>query len=262
MPLIDPRVIVTADDFGRDAAANHSIRRSFSEGLVSHASLMANMPGFEDACAIAHGDGFVERVGLHFNLTSGTPLTAAMRDVRAFCRHGRFRLPGACGRLTPLSAAARRAVADEARAQIRAARARGIALSHLDSHNDMHIEPSVAGIVIAVAGESGITRVRPSRNCGSNRGFIRRVQHGAFNAWLSRTGLRRVRYFGTLDDLLWLAAQGRLPGDLSVEIMTHPSPGPDGTVLDAPSLVPLAERLRALDPYLNAPKLAPIGRPA
>jgi predicted glycoside hydrolase/deacetylase ChbG (UPF0249 family) len=160
-------------------------------------------------------------------------------------------MPDHFGRYVPLSADGQRAVADEARAQIRAARAKGLALSHLDSHNDIHIEPSVAGIVVAVVREMGIPRVRPSRNCGVNRGFIRRVQHGAYNVWLTRAGCRGVRYFGTIDDLIWLASHGRLSEEASVEIMTHPSPGPGDTVVDAPSQVPLADRLRVLQSYLD-----------
>ena len=252
VPLIEnPLVIVTADDFGRDATANECIRHSFAQGLVSHASLMVNMPGFEAACSMAYADGFQSRVGLHFNLTSGEPLTPAMRDVRAFCLNGRFALPGHCRRLVPLSAGAQRAVADEARAQIRAARARGLALSHLDSHNDIHIEPNIARIVLAVAREMGIPRVRPSRNCGLNRGIVRRAQHVIYNAWLSRAGLRGVQFFGTLDDALWLAEQGRLPHGVALEIMTHPSRGPNRSVVDAPSTVPLADRLQQLKPFVD-----------
>ena len=249
--IANPRVIVTADDFGRDTASNDCIRRSVREGLVSHVSLMVNMPGFDDACTIAQADRFSDRVGLHFNLTSGVPMTPAMSSVPVFCEDGRFRMPGQYGRLLPLSRGAQRAVADEARAQIRAARDRGFPLSHLDSHNDIHIEPSVARIVLAVAREMGIARVRPSRNCGLNRGFIRRAQHQAYNAWLTRAGLRGVQYFGTVDDLLWLAAQGRLPADATAEIMTHPSPGPGGSIVDAPSAVPMCERLRLLKPYVD-----------
>lgn len=252
MPLFqNPGLIVTADDFGRDPATNDSIRRCFAERLVSHTSIMVNMPGFDDACAIARVDGFAHRIGLHFNLTAGEPLTDAMKSVRAFCVDGRFVMPDRYGRYLPLSPDAQRAVADEARAQIGVARAKGLALSHLDSHNDIHIEPSVARIVVAVALEAGIGRIRPSRNCGVNRGFIRRVQYEAYNLWLSQAGCRGVRYFGTIDDVIWLASRGRLPATASVEIMTHPWPGPGDTVVDAPSQVPLADRLRALEWHLD-----------
>lgn len=247
----NPGLIVTADDFGRDPAANDSIRRCFAEGLVSHTSIMVNMPAFDDACTIGQVDGFAPHIGLHFNLTAGEPLTDAMKSVRAFCADGRFVMPDSYGRYLPLSPDAQRAVADEARAQIRVARAKGLALSHLDSHNDIHIEPSVARIVVAVAREMGITRVRPSRNCGVNRGIIRRVQYEAYNLWLSRAGCRRVRYFGTIDDVIWLASRGRYSARASVEIMTHPWPGPGDTVVDAPSQVPLADRLRLLESHLD-----------
>jgi hypothetical protein len=59
-----------------------------------------------------------------------------------------------------------------------------------------------------------------------------------------------VRYFGTIDDMLWLARRGRLGRQASAEIMTHPRLGPNGTVLDAPSMEPLVERVRLLRPYM------------
>lgn len=243
-PVIEyPGLIVTADDFGRGSPVNGAIRRAFAEGLVSHASILANMPGFEEACTLAHEHAFAGRIGLHLNLTAGVPLTDGMKRVAAFCKDGEFFLPGRLGRLKPLSAAEAGAVADEARAQIRAVRAQGLVISHLDSHNDMHIEPSIARLVLSIARDAGIVRVRPARNCGDSRGFVRRVQHDAYNAWLTRSGFRRVRYFGTIDDFWWLASRNRFPDDTTMEIMTHPVPGPGDVVVDAPSVVPLTDRL-------------------
>lgn len=255
MGVPQPHVIITADDFGAGPEINEAIVKSFREGLVTHASLLVNMAGFDEACRLIRRDGLQQRVGLHFNLTEGTPLTTAMRETKSFCIDGQFAPPHHFARYRSLSGDDRRAVEQEAHAQIVAARAQGIALTHLDSHNDVHIELAIAGIVVAVAKACGIERVRPARNCGVQQGAIRWLQHRSYNAWLSRQGLRGVRYFGTIDDMLWLAQRGRLGEHASVEIMTHPRLRADGTVLDAPSMEPLSERVLQLRPYLYSTRV-------
>lgn len=261
MRAAQPSVIITADDFGSAPAVNEAIVRSFREGLVTHASLLVNMEAFEDACRLIRRDRLQDRVGLHLNLTEGTPLTAAIRNAATFCVGGRFVPPHHFARYAALSADDRLAVEREAHAQIAEARAQGIPLSHLDSHNDVHIEPAIAAIVVAVAKDCGIARVRPSRNCGPQQGALRWLQYRSYNAWLRRRGLRGVRYFGTIDDVLWLADRGRLGPHVSVEVMTHPRLRADGTVLDAPSMEPLEARVRRLLPHLEGgdmPSVHPI----
>ena len=64
-----PGIIVTADDFGLHAAANHAIVDVLTSGIVSHTSIITNMPGFEEACELAQGHRFSDQVGMHLNLT-------------------------------------------------------------------------------------------------------------------------------------------------------------------------------------------------
>jgi len=240
-----PRIIVTADDFGLDAVSNAAIIDVLTSGVVSHTSIIANLAAFDEACDLARVGGVVDRVGLHLNLTQGTPLTEAMRRSGAFCVDGEFAPPSRWKGLVPLTASARRVLADEVRAQIAKARSHGLPLTHLDSHNEIHIEPNVAATVAAIATEAGITRLRPARNCGERRGSLRLVLHRRYNAWLKRRGLMQVRYFGTIDDLLWLARRQGSASMMSVEVMTHPAPGPYGVVGDG-STEPLATRVRQL----------------
>ena len=46
------KIIINADDFGYNATVNRAIIKSFQRGLISSSSLMANMPGFEDAIGL------------------------------------------------------------------------------------------------------------------------------------------------------------------------------------------------------------------
>src|SRR3954469_11401018 len=78
-------MIINADDFGYSSSVNRAILQAFDEGLVSSATLMSNMPGFEEACVFAHERNLLAYVGGHLVLSEGQPLTERMRRCRRFC---------------------------------------------------------------------------------------------------------------------------------------------------------------------------------
>src|SRR5690606_39821684 len=73
-PMI-ARVIINADDFGLSSEENHTIISAFEQNLISSATLMANMPGFVEACELTRQHRLQGKIGLHFNLTYGRPLS-------------------------------------------------------------------------------------------------------------------------------------------------------------------------------------------
>lgn len=63
-------LIVNADDFGIHPDVNQGIIHAFQHGAVRSTSIMANMPAFDDAVALAGtADGL--EIGLHLNISSG-----------------------------------------------------------------------------------------------------------------------------------------------------------------------------------------------
>jgi hypothetical protein len=241
------RLIVTADDLGSSAHVNTAIVRSLEQGLVSYASLMVNLEGFEHACDLIHAHRLQDRIGLHLNLSEGASLTEPIRRTPLYV-NGQFAAPTLMSYYRIVNGAARLAVAEEVTAQIARARAVGIALSHLDSHNDLHTAPAIARVVADLAKRGGITRIRPARNCGPRQGVIRWIHQRRYNESLGHQGLRCVDYVGTIDDLLWLseAAVGR--SQFFAEAMTHPTLSLEGDQLvDAPPMQPLAFRVRQLE---------------
>src|SRR5713101_5659943 len=64
------RLIVTADDFGRDVAINEAVEAASCDGILSGASLMVAAPAAADAVARAHRLPGL-RVGLHLVLSDG-----------------------------------------------------------------------------------------------------------------------------------------------------------------------------------------------
>ena len=134
----------------------------------------------DEACDLLQGVDARDRIGCHLNLAEGVPLTDAMRRSKTFCSDGEFNEPLARRRFFPLSPADKRALADETRAQIAAVRSRGFSVSHLDSHRYVHTMPNIAAVVVAVAREMGIARVRPYANCGPTFTGVRGVGQGDF----------------------------------------------------------------------------------
>lgn len=243
-------LIITADDFGIDHDSTEVIVEALARNWVTHTSLLVNLGQADEACQLARASGVDNRIGVHLNFSEGTPITDALNASPAFCSGGRFLPVEAFPRYRPLDGAEKLLVAAEVRAQLAAVSALGIRISHIDSHNDVHIAPSIARIVVEVAREAQIPRIRISRNCGLRQGVVRRAHHRLYNAWLTRRGLRAVRFYGSIDDMIWLGRRGNLNDGSDVEVMTHPRRGFDGEIVDVPSMEPLEDRLKRLRPYL------------
>jgi len=111
------------------------------------------MPGFQEACQLAHEHGIATRVGLHLVLTEGTPLSERMRRCRTFCdEEGKF-----CyvrnSRIFRLQESEKEALTEEIHAQIDQCRKHRLPLSHIDSHQHVHTEWAIGRILIRVAKE-------------------------------------------------------------------------------------------------------------
>ncbi|GAA0752503.1 MULTISPECIES: chitin disaccharide deacetylase [Clostridium] len=68
------RVIINADDFGYSSAVNQGIIKSHKDGILTSTTLMANMPGCDEAILLAK-ENVNLGVGAHLVLTCGKPLT-------------------------------------------------------------------------------------------------------------------------------------------------------------------------------------------
>jgi len=209
------KIIVNADDFGMSAEVNRAIIEAFKEKAISSATLMANMPGFEEACDLAHQYELRGRIGVHLNLTAGYPLSDSIRGCPRFCHgSGMFR-----NRRTRfwLSRAERLAVIAEFSAQIKACLDHGVRPTHLDSHHHIHTEWAIGAAAITVARQYGIKAIRLSRNCGPGIDFVRKLYKGAYNFRLRIYGLAKTRYFGSSADT------ERIPAISSgaIEVMVH-----------------------------------------
>jgi chitin disaccharide deacetylase len=154
------QLIVNADDFGLTEDINHGIIAAHRDGLLTSTSLVANGLAFKHAATISRTFGQLS-VGVHFNLSQGSPVSPANRIPSLVNKQSELYL-------SPLHlfvAILRKQVNvqdihTECRAQILKVLEAGIAPTHLDGHLHVHLLPQLSPVVIQLAREFGIRHVR------------------------------------------------------------------------------------------------------
>lgn len=212
------RVIVNADDFGLSEHTNAVILKAFHSGLISSATAMANMPAFNAACALAQQPALRGRIGLHFNLTYGRPLSEPIKALAQFCNaNGEFAL-GVSRKCLRLDRKARAAVETELAAQWQHCLDHGLRPSHLDSHQHVHNIWPIGEIVARFAAREGVP-VRLARNLGRNINLPKWLFKTLLNRRLRQLAGATADYVCTPVDL----RDGLAPDHGLVEIVAHPS---------------------------------------
>lgn len=154
------KVIINADDFGLVQGVNEGIIKAHREGILTSTTLMANMPGFDHAVEMAGANPELG-VGVHLNILRGQPLSPAQKVGSLLSRENRF-IPSVSHLLRRM--ALKRICFDEVerefRAQVERVKGTGIGPSHIDSEKHIHLIRPLFRIVLKLAKEYRIDRVR------------------------------------------------------------------------------------------------------
>ncbi len=210
------QVIINADDFGISDSENQVILAALRQGLVSSATLMVNMPGLADACAMIRSEGLHGRIGLHLNLSHGRPLSREMALDPLFCNaQGEFD-PQLSHHHLRLPHATRKALDAELEAQWYQCLAHGVRPTHLDSHHHIHNIWPVGMQVARFAASKGMP-LRIARNLGNNIGLTKRMFKTLLNWRLRSLAGKCVSYACTPADLLHQA----VPAAGTLEVIVH-----------------------------------------
>lgn len=215
-----PRLIITADDFGRDPICTVQIAASLERGKITATSIMANGENFEQACAVAHVKGLTDKIGVHLVLDEGPPLSLAMR--RFADRDGNLCVHRSLARFNSKLASA---IEDEMSTQIERVIGAGIRPTHLDSHRHIHTAFPIGRLVVKLARKFNIGYVRPARNVARHSSVPASVYKWIFNRYVSYN-VASARYFADIDDVVhhgYNAPRGSL-----VECMIHLDGSPRG----------------------------------
>jgi predicted glycoside hydrolase/deacetylase ChbG (UPF0249 family) len=250
-------VIINADDFGMSSTVNSAILFSMEQGLVTSTSIMANMPGFEEAAALAREHSELRgRVGVHLNLTEGKPLTEPILSCTVFCGADGLFYFKRNRPLFRLEKPVKAAAYEELKMQLQRVVDAGITPTHLDSHHHIHTEWAIVPLVCRLAEEFRIPRIRLTRNMGRQPSYLKRLYKTVFNRWqLGRhTGLSNTDLFGDIADMVYQSRTG-WPEGKNIEIMVHPLFNENGELVDM-NLEPLRPQLA---PILRQPlNLSPV----
>lgn len=147
-----PYLIVNADDFGRTAEVSRGIIEAHKKGIVTSTTTMINYDSAIPAVKLALEEAPMLGIGLHFVLTSGTPVSAP-EDVPSLLEGGRFH--GAHD-LAPFAVNWDAGeVAREMRAQFDLfVKTAGKLPTHLDSHHHaIYAFPQALRVLLAIAEE-------------------------------------------------------------------------------------------------------------
>jgi chitin disaccharide deacetylase len=255
-------LIVTADDFGLHETVNEAVEQASRGGILTAASLMVAGPAAADAVRRARRLPNL-RVGLHIVLADGLASLPHQQIPSIADTDGRmggdmfFR-----GVRYFASAATRKQLEAEVRAQFLAFARTGLTLDHVNAHKHFHLHPTILGILIRVAREFGARAMRVP-----DEPFWFAARTGRWDAaaggtlltpWLMlmRHRLRVAGIFhndsvfgiassGSMDEEQLLAILARLPRGVT-EIYLHPATASGAAVAPSMRAYRHADELAAL----------------
>ncbi len=157
------KVIVNADDLGVHTSIDEGIFQAFDKGIVTSASLLAVGANVEEAARVAVAAGLP--VGLHLSLSEGKPLR--MRRGYLVGEDGRFDRSALdiILRYNPLAEgdAELQGLRAEIDSQFQYLADLGVNLTHVDTHQHVHLNKYVSEAIASAAAKFGVTRMRCCR---------------------------------------------------------------------------------------------------
>lgn len=196
-------LIVNADDFGLTAASARGILRAHREGIVTSVSVLALGPAVGRTAPWLRDEGGLG-VGAHLAVVGEDPPLLSRREIPTLVgRSGRLPLTwsaflarAVAGRVDPLD------VEREFQAQLeRLTRDFGLALTHVDTHQHVHLWPPIGRVTVALARRFRIPGVRlPSSRAPGPKGYgIRRLSR-ALATRIRSSGLATPDGYAGLDE--------------------------------------------------------------
>lgn len=232
-------LIVNADDYGLTTGVSRAILRAHREGIVTSTSALALGPAFA-ATAGWLADAPDLGVGAHLAIVGEDPPLLSAKEIPSLV-DGQGRLRLSWRQLLPRAAAGRIDIADverEMQAQLESVTAAVGAgrLTHVDTHQHLHLWPAIGKVVVRLAQRAGIPAVRVTRSLGrSAAGRAVNALASRFDRRAAAAGLARPAAFAGFDeggtlvetDLVATIAALAAAGAPSAEIGIHPGEGGD-----------------------------------
>ena len=191
-------LVVNADDFGICPFINQGIVAAHLKGIVTSTSLMAGGKAFEEAVRWCKRVPTLD-MGVHLTLVAGKPILQQSSSLTG--RDGNF-LPGAHVFMARYLTGGihLKDVENEWRAQIERILETGIPVTHLDSHQHIHVLPGLCKVVFKLSKVYDIPFVRfPFERLNPAlihyKGLFRFAEALALHLWGARFRRLAQRFF-------------------------------------------------------------------
>src|SRR5258707_12300760 len=160
---MEKRLIINADDFGLSKGITDGILLTHQKGILTSTSLMVNQAATEYAISRAE-DAPGLGIGIHLNLTQGTPVLPKEQVPTLVNSEGQFYSCGTLAKKLLRLQISAEEIEAEFRAQIRLMKSYGMMPTHADSHHRIHMDPSAPRAFPTPIVSEGIRRARAPRN--------------------------------------------------------------------------------------------------
>jgi hopanoid biosynthesis associated protein HpnK len=231
------KLLVHADDFGLSEQINTGILQAHLHGILTSTSLMANGAAFDHAMSICQSVSTLD-VGIHLTLVEEQPILDTESVPSLVNEEGRFhRHATTFTKKYFMGKICLREVRNELEAQIRKVINRGVSVSHLDSHQHLHMLPQILRITVELARQYGIPAIRLPRERvrsymlpgkGTIARFLQLVGLNLFCYLGRHADVRRTDHFvgffygGNLHKQHLHTVLQHLPHTGTCELMCHP----------------------------------------
>ncbi len=227
------KIIVNADDFGLKSSVNKAIIESFNNGLINSTTLMANMPGFEEAVDLAHKNNTISKTGIHLTLTEGNPLTSDIMNSNLFFSGNDNGLKKYKRSLFILSKEKSILIYNEFAAQIEKLRKAGIQITHIDTHHHIDEVWSITQIILALLKTYDIPSMRILNNLNRKGRFYKISYRKIINALIKFNKAGYSDFFGDqFEGFSLLRNNITLYDGKKLEIMVHPDYNDEGILIN------------------------------
>lgn len=192
------KLIINADDLGLNECINNGIIDCYKNGILTSATIMANMPVFNHAVELIKQNRGLG-VGVHLNITTGKPLNQLSDVSYVIDKNGFFlKNPFLLIRKVWGKKKCLDQIEKEFRAQIKKTLAAGIEVTHLDSHKHIHCYPAIYSVVVKLARDFGIKKIRHINEEISHLFPFRSMLNTVVLNFLSHNNMRNLREFNIL----------------------------------------------------------------
>jgi len=153
------KLIVSGDDFGMTEGINRGILTGFNSGIITSTSLIATMPAFEHAVEMALENSDMD-VGIHVSLTLGRPcsdndrLLPILGEGKFVKSYRKFFESIYKNRIDLKD------IKNEVSEQIKKIKNTGLKVTHLNSHQHIHMLPCLFSVIRELMKEHKIPFVR------------------------------------------------------------------------------------------------------